>query len=151
MYKCVYKKVKQERQARIHTFSKVILLILNRLYPHSRFSFYFILAKSYTRSVFLSKLTELTIRAQKEPCRLADGEGLSFEITKSGTKRWIYRYRMEGKQQMFVVGRYPKLSLKEARTAHREAKETCFQRDQAVGYAQTREDEKHSYGQESKQ
>lgn len=71
----------------------------------------------------MAKLTELLIRNFKEPGRLADGEGLSFELTKSGIRRWIYRYRFESRQQMFVVGRYPSLSLKEARKAHREAKE----------------------------
>lgn len=64
----------------------------------------------------------MQVRNQKEPCRLPDGGGLSFEITKSGVKRWIYRYRIEGRQKIFVVGRYPELSLEQARKKHREAR-----------------------------
>jgi len=57
----------------------------------------------------------------KEPGRLADGGGLCYEITKSGVKRWLYRYRLDDKQQMYVIGRYPNLSLSDARKKHEEA------------------------------
>jgi len=69
----------------------------------------------------MSKLTVLEIRNRTEPCRLADGGGLSFEITKSGVKRWLYRFRLDGKQQMHVIGRYPDVSLSDARKKHMEA------------------------------
>jgi len=54
----------------------------------------------------------------KEPGRLPDGGGLCYEITKSGVKRWLYRYRLDNKQQMYVIGRYPNLSLSDARKKH---------------------------------
>ena len=69
----------------------------------------------------MSKLTVLEIRNKTGPCRLADGGGLSYEITKSGVKRWLYRFRLDGKQQMHVIGRYPEVSLSEARKKHMEA------------------------------
>ena len=70
----------------------------------------------------MPKLTVLDVRNAKGPCRLADGEGLFFEITSTGVKRWLYRFKIAGKNGMFIVGRYPQLSLKEAREDHQEAR-----------------------------
>jgi integrase len=70
----------------------------------------------------MPKLTVLDIRNAKGQCRLSDGEGLFFEITSNGVKRWLYRFKINGKNGMYVVGRYPELSLKEARIEHQEAK-----------------------------
>lgn len=75
----------------------------------------------------MPKLTALEVRNAKGPCRLPDGGGLSFEITNTGVKRWLYRYRLDGKQQMLILGRYPALSLEKARQAHREAIELAKQ------------------------
>jgi len=69
----------------------------------------------------MSKLTVLQVRNRKEPGRLTDGGGLCFEFTRSGVKRWLYRYRLDNKQQMYVIGRYPDLSLAEARKKHKKA------------------------------
>lgn len=71
----------------------------------------------------MSKLTVLQVRNRKETGRLADGGGLCYEITKTGIKRWLYRYRLDGKQQMYVIGRYPDLSLAEARKKHKKAQD----------------------------
>ena len=70
----------------------------------------------------MPKLTALDVRNAKGPCRLSDGEGLFFEITANGTRRWLYRFKLDGKNGMFIVGRYPALSLKEAREKHQQAK-----------------------------
>ncbi len=71
----------------------------------------------------MAKLTVFEVRSKKKPGRWADGGGLSFEITQSGVKRWLYRYRLDNRQQMFVVGRYPDMSLAAARAEHKKAKE----------------------------
>jgi integrase len=70
----------------------------------------------------MPKLTVLQLRQAKEKCRLADGGGLYFEITSSVLKRWLYRFRVGGKGNMFIVGHYPEMSLEEAQSAHRKAK-----------------------------
>jgi integrase len=70
----------------------------------------------------MPKLTVLDIRNAKGPCRLADGEGLFYEITPTGVKRWLYRFKIDGTNGMYIVGRYPALSLKDARNEHQEAK-----------------------------
>lgn len=70
----------------------------------------------------MPKLTALDVRNAKGPCRLSDGGGLFYEITSTGVKRWLYRFKIDGKNGMFIVGRYPELSLKEAREDHQKAK-----------------------------
>lgn len=46
--------------------------------------------------------------------RLADGNGLFLEVTEK-SKRWRARYFFEGKEQMLSLGKYPIVSLKDAR------------------------------------
>ena len=41
--------------------------------------------------------------------------GLFLDITTNGVKSWWYRYSLNGKQERLVIGRYPDLSLKNAR------------------------------------
>ena len=47
--------------------------------------------------------------------------GLFIEIKESGVKSWHYRYTFEGKQERLVIGRYPDLSLKDARQVRDES------------------------------
>ncbi|WP_457576228.1 tyrosine-type recombinase/integrase [Desulfomarina sp.] len=71
------------------------------------------------------KLTVAKVRSFKARDRaytVADGEGLSAHISPSGVVSWRYRYRYLGKATTFVIGKYPEMSLKEAREEHRRAK-----------------------------
>ena len=70
----------------------------------------------------MPKLKALQIRHAKSPCKLSDGHGLYFEITQTGLKRWLYRFKIEGKESTYIIDRYPDLSLEQARKAHREAR-----------------------------
>jgi len=45
----------------------------------------------------------------------ASANGLFLDITTTGVKSWWYRYSLNGKQERLVLGRYPDLSLKDAR------------------------------------
>ena len=45
----------------------------------------------------------------------AVANGLFLDITTTGAKSWHYRYSLAGKQERLVLGRYPDLSLKDAR------------------------------------
>jgi len=70
-------------------------------------------------------LTELTIRNLKNTgklYRIADGGGLTLEVSASGSKLWRYRYRHLGKEQMISLGKYPAVSLAEARRKRDEMK-----------------------------
>ncbi len=46
----------------------------------------------------------------------ADGNGLLLDITPGGVRSWVYRYRLNGKREKLVLGRYPDLSLNSARS-----------------------------------
>jgi integrase len=45
----------------------------------------------------------------------ADGGGLVLDITPGGVKSWGYSYRLNGKREKVVLGRYPYMTLKAAR------------------------------------
>lgn len=47
--------------------------------------------------------------------RVADGKGLSLEVTPAGSKLWRYRYRLGAKASMVSLGSYPEVSLAQAR------------------------------------
>ncbi|MDQ9833239.1 tyrosine-type recombinase/integrase [Acinetobacter soli] len=47
--------------------------------------------------------------------------GLFIEVKESGVKSWHYRYSLAGKQERLVIGRYPDLSLKDARQIRNES------------------------------
>jgi integrase len=63
-------------------------------------------------------LTDLTIKHLKPKSKLyrvADSNGLCLEISPKGGKLWRWRYYYQGKAQMLALGKYPALSLTEAR------------------------------------
>ena len=70
-------------------------------------------------------LTELTIKSLKPKSklyRIADGGGLTLEISSTGSKLWRLRYRHNGKGQMIALGKYPAIGLAEARRKRDEMK-----------------------------
>jgi hypothetical protein len=63
-------------------------------------------------------LTELAIKNLKPKAkvyRVADSGGLTLEISPSGSKLWRWRYYFQGKGQMLALGKYPAVTLAEAR------------------------------------
>jgi integrase len=63
-------------------------------------------------------LNDAAIRALKPKDRVyavADERGLGIEVAVSGSKLWRLRYRFAGKARNLSFGRYPEVSLKEAR------------------------------------
>jgi integrase len=50
--------------------------------------------------------------------RLADGRGLFLWITPSGGKLWRWKYRFDGKEKLMPLGKYPDVSLADARERH---------------------------------
>lgn len=51
-----------------------------------------------------------------------DTTGLVFRVTPMGAKSFSYFYRLDGRNQRLTIGRYPSVTLKDARTAAREAR-----------------------------
>lgn len=63
-------------------------------------------------------LTDVTIRnakPQSKPYKLSDEKGLFILIQPSGGKLWRFKYRFNGTEKKFGLGRYPEVSLGEAR------------------------------------
>lgn len=46
---------------------------------------------------------------------LNDGGGLRLQVHPNGSKYWLFRYRLNGKESTYSLGRFPSLSLAEAR------------------------------------
>lgn len=61
------------------------------------------------------RLTDKQIKALVRPGLHADGNGLYVNVTKTGTKSWIFRCRHNGRQRDKGLGPYPRISLAEAR------------------------------------
>jgi integrase len=59
-------------------------------------------------------------RPQDRPYKLADAEGLYLFVSVAGGKSWRCNYSASGKQATKTYGRYPELSLAEARRMHSE-------------------------------
>ena len=51
-----------------------------------------------------------------------DGEGLQFEV-KGGSRRWTFSYMLEGRQRELAIGKYPAMSLADARAKRAELRE----------------------------
>lgn len=71
-------------------------------------------------------LTDIRIRQTKpavRPQKLADGNGLYLEVRPNGSKLWRYRYRIEGRFNLYAIGAYPALSLADARAEHLRARD----------------------------
>lgn len=47
--------------------------------------------------------------------RIGDGAGLYLEVPPNGARRWRYRFRFGGKENMLSLGSYPDVTLKDAR------------------------------------
>ncbi len=58
----------------------------------------------------------------KTKSKLADGGGLYLELLPSGSKVWRLKYRINSKEKRLTIGKYPLVTLKDARTARDVAK-----------------------------
>lgn len=72
-------------------------------------------------------LTDIQVRQAKLACKLADSHGLLLEVTRAGSKKWRYRYRLDGKENTFALGDYPGMGLQAARQARDSARELVKQ------------------------
>lgn len=63
-------------------------------------------------------LTELACKkaaSREKAFKLSDAGGLYLHISPAGSKVWRWKYRFGGKEKLLSIGRYPTVSLKEAR------------------------------------
>lgn len=74
----------------------------------------------------MSGLTVRAVEAAKakdKPYKLTDERGLYLYVSPAGGKSWRANFSAAGKQQTRTYGRYPAMSLAQARKAHAEARE----------------------------
>jgi len=73
--------------------------------------------------MLLTELALKNLKPKNKTFRVADSAGLCIEVSPAGGKLWRYRYRFQGKEQMFALGKYPGVSLAAARKLRDKAKE----------------------------
>ena len=72
-------------------------------------------------------LNDRQIKAAKpsdtgKKAKLFDGGGLYLEVTPAGGKVFRLKYRIDGKEKTLTIGKYPTVSLVEARQAAENAR-----------------------------
>jgi integrase len=63
-------------------------------------------------------LTDTEIRRSKlteRPYKLSDGGGLHLLVNPTGGRLWRWKYRFDGAEKLMALGRYPEISLADAR------------------------------------
>jgi len=63
----------------------------------------------------IHRLSDPKVKNMKKPGWFPDGHGLYLQISNSGTKSWVYRYQINGKEHRHGLGSYPTITLKAAR------------------------------------
>ena len=67
------------------------------------------------------RLTALKVTKLSKPGRYGDGHGLWLQVSRYGTKAWLFRYAREGRERQMGLGAVHTISLAEAR----EKAKTC--------------------------
>ncbi|GAB7429505.1 hypothetical protein OUHCRE8_29150 [Enterobacter asburiae] len=70
-------------------------------------------------------LSDVKVRSSKPEAKaykLTDGEGMVLLVHPNGSKYWRLRYRFGGKEKMLALGKYPEVSLADARGRRDEAR-----------------------------
>lgn len=70
----------------------------------------------------LTDLQPRTAKPKDKPYKLADGGGMYLLITPDGAKYWRMGYRFQGKERLLSFGKYPEVTLADARTKRLEAR-----------------------------
>jgi hypothetical protein len=69
----------------------------------------------------LSDVKIRNAKAREKFYKLTDSEGLYLHVTEKGSKLWRFRYRYGGKHKLLALGKYPEISLYDARQRRDEA------------------------------
>ena len=70
-------------------------------------------------AITLNRLSDPELKKavkDKLPVAKSDGGGLTFTLSSAGAAVWTFRYRFAGQRSELTIGRYPEISLSDART-----------------------------------
>jgi integrase len=70
----------------------------------------------------LSDIKIRNLKPKEKPYKVSDFEGLFILVKVSGSKSWRFKYRLDGKEKLLVIGDYPAISLAQARKERDSAK-----------------------------
>lgn len=92
----------------------------------------------------MGNLTDVELRNWTKaglPVTKTDGDGLTFTLSAKGTAAWTLRYRIAGQRKELTLGRYPDLTIAEARKLAAEKRVAV---SQGVDVAQAKQDQKRA-------
>jgi integrase len=75
-----------------------------------------------TPTMPLSDIKIRNLKPKEKAYKVSDFEGLFVLVKVSGSKSWRFKYRIDGKEKLLVIGDYPAVSLAQARKARDAAK-----------------------------
>jgi Arm DNA-binding domain len=70
----------------------------------------------------VGKLTALAVSRLKKSGMYPDGGGLYLQITKTGARSWVFRFKLDGRERYMGLGPLNAVSLAEARQKATEAR-----------------------------
>ena len=76
----------------------------------------------------INKLTPSEKCIPSRPDKHSDGDGLQLWVRHTGNKVWVSAYRWQGKQQSLTLGKYPVITLQQARQRNLEIKQLISER-----------------------
>jgi integrase len=74
----------------------------------------------------IGKLTALKVSGKRKPGMYSDGGGLYLQVTNTGAKSWIFRFRLRGKNGWMGLGPLHAVSLAEARVKATDCRRLCL-------------------------
>lgn len=72
----------------------------------------------------ISEFTAKKAKPSKKPYKIFDGGGLYLHVQPSGSKLWKQKYRFNKKEKVLSFGKYPVVSISQARKRRDEAKQS---------------------------
>jgi len=97
----------------------------------------------------LSEAACKTAKAKATIYYLNDGAGLRMRIRPDGSRTWIYRYRLDGKEMSTGLGAYPTISLQIARANAQEARLEVSRGNNVSRFVKVSGVHRYSYGRQS--
>lgn len=71
----------------------------------------------------LTNLDVLNAKPSQKPQKITDGRGMYLFVTPNGYKSWRFKFRLFGKEKLFIIGSYPDVGLSEARRELNDARD----------------------------